>query len=81
MGWEQVLKDVLQTTFARSVTEPVHHFQIQLGPPCLSAAAQTFSQPGKVQNPGSLISFLIVVQLHVPEPIWVGSRVKIASRL
>jgi len=40
-----------------------------------------FSNRGKVENPGSLISFLIVVRLHVPQPSRVGSRVKIASRL
>ena len=32
----------------------------------------TISNRGKVENPGSLISFLIVVRLHVPQPISCG---------
>ena len=46
---------------------------------CKAVAVHHFNRE-KVENQGSLISFLIVVRLHVPQP-WVGSRVKIASRL
>jgi hypothetical protein len=34
----------------------------------------TLSNRGKVENQGSLISFRIVVQLHVPEPLSCGGR-------
>jgi hypothetical protein len=67
MGREQELKDVLQTTSARSVTEPVHQFS-KGGAFGHRQAPKTF-KPGKVENPGSIICFLIVVRLHVPEPI------------
>ena len=33
-----------------------------------SRGGPLFSNRGKVENPGSLISFLIVVRLHVPQP-------------
>ena len=46
-----------------------------------SRGGPLFSNRGKVENPGSLISSPIVVRLHVPQPSRVGSRVKIACRL
>ena len=47
-------------------------------PPCKrestvqSRGGPLFSNRGKVENPGSLISFLIVVRLHVPQPTSCG---------
>ena len=46
-----------------------------------SRGGPPFQNRGKVENHRSLISFFIVVRLHVPQPSRVGSRVKIASRL
>ena len=48
-----------------------------------SRGGPPFQNRGKVENRGSLISFHIVVRLHVPQNsfIWVVRRVKIAHRL